>query len=761
MDPQQRRGEIFDALRRLTARAAEARPQVVVYEDLHWIDQATEEYLLSFADSIPASRVLHVLSYRPGYSHPFGERTYHTRLALTALASQASVRMAEAMLATSDLPEELTALIVRKAEGNPFFVEEVVKSLQEAEAIRPAGDRYVLARPVHEIVVPDTIQDVLMARVDRLPEAAKRTLQMASVIGRDFSRRLLDRLSDAGERTENLLGQLKAVELIYEKAVLPELSYTFKHALTHEVAYGSLLIQRRKELHGKIGLAIEELYGDRLTEQYEVLAYHFEKSEAWERAVEYLLKAADKAAKAFATREAIVLYEQAEAGAARLGDAVPVATMIGIHQAKADLYLLVSDFERARNEGERVLAIARRIADKPTEAAALVAMSFASFLAHEFEQALEDARQGIAVAEAAGSPSALAGGHLTTGLVYDVTGRLPEAREKFERVISISRPLGDVVNESWALVFAAEIKGWEAAFDEAAQMYSDGLRIARANNVLLPMLEGLFMSAINLTGKGDYDGALARFEEGLALAEKVGDENYTPRYLNSLGWLYIECGDLDRARGLNRRASEGARKRRDGGARDADESIANAELNLADICLITGDLPLAAELINGVHQQVKSPSTSEWMHWRYSIHLFASMAELQLVRGDLTKARELADHCLELASRSNARKYLVKAWRLKGEIAMVRRRWEESEAALRQALQIALTIASPTQLWKTHLAVGRLHSEAKRSDLARSAYREARAVVEQIRAGFRSPELRFSFERTPLVQRVYDLGALE
>src|SRR5216684_2206865 len=158
MDPQQRRGEIFDALRRLTARAAEARPQVVVYEDLHWIDQATEEYLLSFADSIPASRVLHVLSYRPGYSHPFGERTYHTRLALTALPSQASVRMAEAMLATSDLPEELTALIVRKAEGNPFFVEEVVKSLQEAEAIRPAGDRYVLARPVHEIVVPDTIQ---------------------------------------------------------------------------------------------------------------------------------------------------------------------------------------------------------------------------------------------------------------------------------------------------------------------------------------------------------------------------------------------------------------------------------------------------------------------------------------------------------------------------------------------------------------------------------------------------------------------------
>jgi predicted ATPase/class 3 adenylate cyclase len=755
MDPQQRRGEIFDALRRLMARAAEARPQVVVYEDLHWIDQATEDYLLFFADSIPASRVLHVLSYRTGYRHPFGERTYHTRLALTALPSQASVRMAEAMLATSDLPEELTALIVRKAEGNPFFVEEVVKSLQEAEAIRRAGDRYVLARPAHEIVVPDTIQDVLMARVDRLPEAAKRTLQMASVIGRDFSRRLLDRLSDAGERTENLLGQLKAVELIYEKAVLPELSYTFKHALTHEVAYGSLLIQRRKELHGRIGLAIEELYGDRLTEQYEVLAYHFEKSEAWVKALEYLLKAADKAVKTFATREAIALYEQAEAAAARLGDDVAGPTRIAIHQAKADLYLLVSDFGRARIEGERVLAIARQIADGPAEAAALVAMSFASWLGHQFGQALEDARQGIAVAEAVGAPSALAGGHLCTALVYEMTGHLPEARETFEQVISISRPVGDVVNESWALVFAAELKGWEAAFDEASRMYADGLHIARAHNVLLPMLEGLFMWGINLTGKGDYDGALAMLEEGLALADKVGDENYTPRYLNSLGWLYIECGDLDRARALNRRGSEGGRKRRD------DEAIANAELNLGDIGLITGDLPLAHEILDGVHRQVKNPVTSEWMRWRYSLHLFASLAELELARGDLTKARELADQCLELARRTNSRKYLVKAWRLKGEIALAWRQWDEAETALGQSLHIARAIGSPTQLWKTHLAVGRLHGEAKRPDLARIAYQSARAVVDQVKAGFRNPDLRASFERAPLIRQVCEFGALD
>jgi AAA ATPase domain/Adenylate and Guanylate cyclase catalytic domain len=196
MDPQQRQGEIFDALRRLTIRAAEVRPQVAVFEDAHWMDQATEAYLLFTADSIPTSRVLRLLTYRPGYVHPFGERTYHTRMTLNHLSTEHSIEMAQAMLATERLPEALQALIVRKAEGNPFFVEEVVKSLREVGALRRTEGGYVLAKRLEEIVVPDTIQDVIMARIDRLEEAPKRTLQLASVIGREFTRRLLDRLAE-------------------------------------------------------------------------------------------------------------------------------------------------------------------------------------------------------------------------------------------------------------------------------------------------------------------------------------------------------------------------------------------------------------------------------------------------------------------------------------------------------------------------------------------------------------------------------------
>ena len=183
----------------------------------------------------------------------------------------------------------------------------------------------------------------------------------------------------------------------------------FKHALIQDVTYNSLLIRRRQELHQLIGLAIEELYADRLAEQYEMLAYHFAKAEVWDKALDYLLKAAEKATKAFATREALALYDQAEEAVPQCGGETLAQTMMGIHQARADLYLLVSDFERARTEWEGVLTLARQSGDRVSEGAALVGMGTASFLGHKFDQALAEAQQAIVVAETVGAQSVLAG----------------------------------------------------------------------------------------------------------------------------------------------------------------------------------------------------------------------------------------------------------------------------------------------------------------------------------------------------------------
>jgi tetratricopeptide (TPR) repeat protein len=269
---------------------------------------------------------------------------------------------------------------------------------------------------------------------------------------------------------------------------------------------------------------------------------------------------------------------------------------------------------------------------------------------------------------------------------------------------------------------------------------------------VVPLLFGFFNSGLALVGKGDYDEALARFEEGLALSEKVGDEVYRHRLLNSLGWLTIECGNLERAIDLNRRGTEGARKR------DDHETIANAELNLGDIFLAQGDLALAHEFLDGVYRLVHNPATSDWAKWRYSMHLFASLGDLWLARGEPTRAQEFTNQCLEIATRTHSRKYVVKGWRLLGEIALAHRQWDEAMRWLQQALTLAQTVGNPTQLWKTHLALGRLHVEAKRPEQAQQAYQAAREVIERVRAKVQSPELRASLEHSPLLRQVYDMS---
>jgi tetratricopeptide (TPR) repeat protein len=524
----------------------------------------------------------------------------------------------------------------------------------------------------------------------------------------------------------------------------------FKHALTHEVAYNSLLVQRRKELHGFIARAIEELYADRLAEHYEILAYHFSKAEEWQQTLEYSLRAAEKATQAFATREAVALYDQALKATEMLGNAADPRTLMEIHQAKSNLYFVLSDFEQSRAEGERLLNLARQAGDRASEGAALAGMGFASLWAHSFDRALDYSREAIEVASAADAKPVLAGAHFVTAFVHAVTARLDRAGTELEQALKISREAGDVLHESLSLCFMGLATNWAGDYAQASRFLSEGLRIARHNNLLVPHLFGLFMHGVTLTGKGDYDAALTMFEEGLALSERVGDEVQRHRMLNCLGWLYMECGDLDRGIDLNRQGAEGARKRAD------PETIANPEINLGDIFLAKGDLTLAHEFLDGVYRLLKNPGTSEWMKWRYSTHLFASLGELWLARGDYTKAREFAGQCLDIATRTNSRKYLVRGLRLQGEIATARRHWDDAEGALREAVMIAETVGNPTQLWKTYLAAARLKDLLNRRDDARVGYQKARQVVDRVRATLQNQSLRISLERSPIIQRIYD-----
>src|SRR5262249_27144866 len=259
LDPKLRRAEIFDAMRRQFVRAAEQRPIVVVWEDLHWADRATEEFITMLGESLAAHRSLMIVTHRPGYAPPLGDRLFHTRLTVGALSAADSATMARELLAAAELPEDLQALVVRRTEGNPFFVEEVLRSLRESDALRREGDRLMLAGDLDTLVVPATIEDVIRARTQRLGDAARQGLEAASVIGREFARRLVDHVTGSPEGSEGSFRELTGAELIQEKSPFPELTYAFTHALTHEVVYGSLDPARRADLHRRVGLAIEAL----------------------------------------------------------------------------------------------------------------------------------------------------------------------------------------------------------------------------------------------------------------------------------------------------------------------------------------------------------------------------------------------------------------------------------------------------------------------------------------------------------------------
>ena len=722
MDPKLRRAGMFEAVRQFLLTCAEARPLIVVLEDVHWMDEATREFLTLMAESVESSHILLCVTHRTGVALSFGEGVFHTRLTISRLSQAETTAIACALLSVPVLSQELQRLLDAKTDGNPFFVEEVVRSLHESGALERQGDTIGLAQPMEAIDVPDTVQDVILARLERLDSRARDMLHVASVIGREFSRRVLERVVTDVETEGSIDGSIHALiaaELIQKGRVWPEVAYVFRHALTQDVAYQDQRELQRQALHARIGEAIESIYTDRLSELFGVLAYHFTRAGQWAKALDYLLAAAHQAEQSFATREALALYEEAKGAAEQLaGGVAAAATLIAIHEAKARLYFVTSDFERSRAEAERILPLARLTGDAVKEGEALATIAWAATWQRNLEAAVRFARDALTVAEPAGAVAVQGRAYFTIGFVRGVSGVLDESRDSLDKAISLSSAAGDAVHLSLALSTAGLLRNWEGDYDNAIRLQNEGLLLARDRDMLVPLLFNCFMRGMTLTGKGDYDGALASFTEGLELAERVGDEAIHHRLLNCLGWLYAELGDLDLAEALNTTSAQIGRRRRDPGTQP------NAEINLGDVMRVRGDLRLAQEIYDGVYRYWKDPAGSEWMRFRYSPRMFASMGELALARGDVAAARDYTAECLDLASRSGSRKNLVKAWRLSGEVERAQRAWDRSEQHLRMALEMAVSLGNPVQYLEDRARAGsasRRHRPAGRGARSLSA----------------------------------------
>jgi predicted ATPase len=314
IDPETLKAHTFATLRQLWLQSSQQHPLILAVEDLHWSDPTSEEWFASLVEGLPGAALLVLGTYRPGYRPAWLEKSYATQLTVPPLSAPDSVQVIQTVLQQETVPPPLVKALLAKAQGNPFFLEELARTLMEQDAGQgePTGQSPGPRPALTDLQLPPTVQAVLAARIDRLPPDEKRLLQTAAVIGKDVPFSLLQALAEFPEATLRVgLAHVQAAEFLYETNLFPELEYTFKHALTHEVAYGGLLHERRRALHARIVEVMEQCYAERLVEQVEQVAHHAVRGEVWSKAVSYCQQAGTRAYDRAAFREAVAAFEQA------------------------------------------------------------------------------------------------------------------------------------------------------------------------------------------------------------------------------------------------------------------------------------------------------------------------------------------------------------------------------------------------------------------------------------------------------------------
>ncbi|MBE9522835.1 MAG: AAA family ATPase, partial [Proteobacteria bacterium] len=551
LDPVQKREKAFEAIRDLLVRESQDRPIILVVEDLHWIDKTSEEFLSYLIEWLANTHILLVLLYRPEYTHTWGSKSHYTKIGLTQLTSQSSAELIQAILYDCEIEPGLETLILNRSAGTPLYIEELTQSLLENGTIQREQNQCFLAVEPKDIQIPDTIQGIIAARMDRLEDNLKRTMQVASVIGREFAYRILQTITGVREELKSYLLNLQGLEFIYEKSLFPELEYIFKHALTQEVAYNSLLHKRKKEIHGKIGEAIEQLYTERLEEFYEILAYHFVQTEDWEKAFLYLSKSGNKARQAFANQEAIGFYTKAIDVSNRITPALQEKEeLLSIYEGRGLVWLLLFKLDEAIDDFQIMRQIACASGNKRKEGESLghLALAHLEKLSEEHFPFVEQyAQAAIQLSQQTGDQKILAKGLSSLGTVNQASGNLIEADRNLEASLKISRREGFKESSSQSMSFLGLQAYWQGHFERAVSFGRDGLAVSRDIHDGFHELLTIGNLAFAHWGVGDYGEAFRILHDGIRVARERDSWLGAGRMMNTLGWLHSEFGDVAQA----------------------------------------------------------------------------------------------------------------------------------------------------------------------------------------------------------------------
>jgi class 3 adenylate cyclase/tetratricopeptide (TPR) repeat protein len=566
LDAPQRRRQTLDAVKGLLLRESQLQPLVVIFEDLHWIDGETAALLDGLVDSLPTARVLLLVNYRPEHRHAWASKGHYTQLRLDALPPESADALLLALLGTHPTVEPLKLLLVARTGGNPLFLEESVRTLVETQAL--AGERgdHRLARPLDTVDVPATVQAILAARIDRLDPEDKQLLQTAAVVGKDVPFALLLAIAELPEEDlRGRLGRLQAAEFLYETILFPDLEYTFKHALTHEVAYQGLLHDRRRALHGRIAQAMERVYGERLVERVDALAHHAVRAELWERAVRYCRQAGLKAAQRLANREALGYQEQALQALGHLPESREVRELaIDLRVELRHSLMLLGQHRRLLEVLEEARAAAQALGDRRRLASVASLLANGFYLFGEPARAVEAAGEARAIAAALGDPMLEATAVYYLGQACQGLGDYRAAARALRWTLqTLQVPAADrpdwnprqarlFFSRQWLVLTLTELGEFAEAQRLVDEMLAGGLSQTEA------VIGVSFASGLLHTRWGAPERAVSMLEQGMALCSTADLPVVAPLIASTLGHACTLLGRAGDAIGLLEQAVEQA-----------------------------------------------------------------------------------------------------------------------------------------------------------------------------------------------------------
>ncbi len=686
LDPPQRRQRTLDAVKHLLLRESQVQPLLIVCEDLHWIDSETQALLDNLVDGLPAARLLLLVNYRPSYEHRWSGRTYYNQLHINLLSPSSAEALLESLVGGDPALEPLKQLLITRTEGNPLFLEESVRTLVETEVLLGERGRYHLGKALPAIQVPATVQAILAARIDRLDPVQKSLLQTAAVIGKDVPFALLEAVAEVPSRAlHEGLARLQGAEFLYETILFPESEYTFKHALSHEVAYSSLLQERRRALHGRIVEAIERLYPDRLAEQSERLAAHARRGEVWDKAVTYLREAGAKAMAHSANREAIGFFDQALEAL----DHVPESrrTLEQAIDLRFDLrnaLFALGTLAPISEHLHRAAQLAEVLGDHRRLGWVAAYMSHYFWRVGDLGRAIESGQQALTIADEL-QDVGLHTTNVNLGLAYYTAGDYPRAIQCLRKTMAILQ--GDHARRrfGWAGVPAVISRAYLVgcltdlgAFAEGAILADEAIRLAEVAEHPFSLGQAYISVGILHVRWGDLARAIPILERALTLSRVSDVAALFPGVASALGYAYALSG----------RTVDG--------------------------------IPLLEQAIaHAASRQIRARQ-SLWDTW---------LSETYLLARQSNPAREIAQRAVNLSRELGARGNEAYALRIAAEVCAQdeQPKIDEAEPTYRRAIALAVELGMRPLLGHSRLGLARLY---RRAGKPREALAEHTAAVE-------------------------------